>query len=156
MHTHTPLHELYAWIVSIELWLCLKRPLHQRIVRVTQWFTLISFLPLPFYPLDTYWTTTISTHTHTHTHVPETTLKGTACKMQWISLSFIHVNFSCLTCHPWYCCVQHKPCSQWLFCGWHSHGQRQSNMNPNCVENWKHEPNRMNVYSIIKQTANSR
>lgn len=50
------------------------------------------------YPLPTH----TETPTHQHCRMHKDSPKGTACKIQCISLSFIYVNISCLSCHLLY------------------------------------------------------
>ena len=120
---------LYAWVIPTEIQLCglcqtgyaakhmwwvaandsfFSRTIHQPY-----------YIHMRVYPL-------VHTHTKTNTQMqPLTMLKGKECRKQWISLSFIHLNFSCFSCHPVYCFTQHEPCSKWIARSWHYHWQRQ-------------------------------
>ena len=98
-------------VVSSGKWIIFSRTIHQAY-----------YIHMHVCPL-------VHTCTQTNTQMqPLTMLKGKECRKQWISLSFIHLNFSCFSCHPVYCYTQQEPCSKWIACSWHYHWQRQRNI----------------------------
>lgn len=81
-----PFPQLHAWVLSTEIWRCCRE--------LWEWESDSLMLSLSLKHTHTH-KVHMNNNTHSHTH-PETTLKGTSCKTQCISLSIIYVNI-----HVW-------------------------------------------------------